>query len=289
MRKKLIIIVFAIMANTCFAQKIKPLQLDSLKDSEVRLSGLSEQMVRSTDEMTRIVSGKNFIRQMARTLKVEGSYYYKFDSLKAVSIIRAPDDLFRIFTWNVATDDEHFRYFGVIQMNPEKIKKAMKYGTAKPFYPLIDRSDSVQTIFYSELDPNHWVGANYYQIIKTSNQKGTYYTLLGWDGATKLSNKKIIDVLWFRDDMPVFGAPIFNIKTKRPLYRMIWEFNNEATMTLRFEAKRKILVFENIIPPNAKSTGMYQTYVPDGSYDYMIWKNGEWQKQSDILINFKMN
>jgi hypothetical protein len=187
-------------------------------------------------------------------------------------------------TWNVASDDEHFMNFGVIQMNPTKIKREQKMFNMPSYFPLIDRSDSIDKVFYAETDADHWYGAIYYKILKTQTQKGTYYTLLGWDGATNKSNKKIMDVLFFKDNEPYFGAPIFDIKTKQPLYRMIWEFNNNATMTLRYEEKRKLLIYENIIPPKPDNVGMYETYVPDGSYDYMIWNGKVWEKQKGICV-----
>ncbi|MFY7734629.1 MAG: hypothetical protein ACOVSR_14180 [Bacteroidia bacterium] len=282
------ITIFFICANVS-AQKLDSLTLDTLRDAEIRLNGLAQNMVTSLDEMTRISSGKNFIRTLARTLKTNNSYFYSFDSLKNISIIKSPDNLFRIMTWNVASDDEHFRNFGVIQMNPTKIKREQKMFNMPSYFPLIDRSDSIDKVFYAETDADHWYGAIYYKILKTQTQKGTYYTLLGWDGATNKSNKKIMDVLFFKDNEPYFGAPIFDIKTKQPLYRMIWEFNNNATMTLRYEEKRKLLIYENIIPPKPDNVGMYETYVPDGSYDYMIWNGKVWEKQKGIVLDFKMD
>jgi hypothetical protein len=270
------------------AQKIDSLSLDTLRDAEIKLSGLGQRMVTSFDEATRVTSGSNFIRTLARALKVNNSYFYKFDSLKNISIINSPDDYFRIFTWNVASNDEHFRNFGVIQMNPTKVKREKKLFNMPDFFPLIDRSDSIDNVFYAETNASKWFGAIYYKIVKTQNQNGTYYTLLGWDGATQRSNKKVLDVLYFRENAPVFGAPIFDIKGKKVLYRLIWEFNNKATMTLRYEENKKMLIYENIIPPKADNVGMYESYVPDGSYDYMIWNGKNWEKQKDMVNDFKM-
>ena len=288
MKYIIFIICLVCLTNTSKAQKLDSLTRDTLMDAEIRLNGLAQKMVTSLDEMTRISCGKNFIRTLARTLKTNNSYFYHFDSLKNISIIVSPDDYFRIMTWNVASDDEHFRNFGVIQMNPNKIKREKKVYNMPDFFPLIDRSDSIENVFYAETDADHWFGAIYYKIIKTQTQKGTYYTLLGWDGATSKSNKKIADVLFFRDNEPFFGVPIFDIKTKKPLYRMIWEFNNYATMTLRYEEKRKLFIYENIITPKPDNVGMYETYLPDGSYDFMTWNGKVWEKQKGIVTDFQM-
>lgn len=272
------------------AQKMDSLTLDTLRDAEIKLMGLGEIMVTSYDEEERITSGTNFIRTLVRALNVQYAYEYPFDSIrKNVSILKSPDDMFRIFTWNVASSDEHFRNFGVIQMNPKKIKKIKDTTNLRLYYPLIDRSDSIDDVYYAETPRTKWYGAVYYKIVKTTAQKGTYYTLLGWDGATAKTNRKIADVLFFRNNEPRFGTPVFDLKGKRPLYRMVWEFNNKATMTLRYEEKRQMLVYENIIPAKKGNEGMYETYVPDGTYDYMLWKGGRWEKQPDMVKDFKMN
>jgi len=288
MKKYLFLLCTCLLLLNTKAQKLDSLTLDTLHDAELKLMGLSEQMVTSRDEETRLTSAKYFIRTLVRTLHVKGSYFYPFDSLKSVSLLSSPDDLFRIITWNIATNDENFRYFGVIQLNPLKTKRIKDTTNLRPYYPLIDRSDSIKNPFYAEVDQEHWWGAMYYKIIRTTTQKGTFYTLLGWDGATSRSNKKLVDVLSFKNNKPVFGAPLFDIDAKEKLYRMIWEFTNSASITLRYEEKRKILVYENIVPPKPGNEGMYETYVPDGSYDYMIWKNGTWKKQKEMLKDFKM-
>lgn len=265
-------------------EKIDSLSLDSLRDYEIRLGGLGYSMVRDFDEEVRITSGRNFIRQFGRALRIPNSYYYPFDSLKNLMVIYSPDELFRIFTWNVATNDETFRYFGVIQMNPEKTAKLNKKEELyQSFYPLIDRSDSIADFFFTTVDANKWFGASYYKIVKTSFAKKDYYTLLGWDGAGPATNKKIADVLWFNNGKPNFGAPIFDLNKKRRYYRMVFEFNNQATIGLRYDEKRKYLIYENIVPDKPSNAGFIEHYYPDGTFDYLIWKNGIWLKQPGFL------
>lgn len=269
-------------------QTLDSLTMDSLRNFEIRMSGLSQNMVRSYDEDTRLTSGKQFIRHMARALKINNSYFFNFDSLKTVLIIKAPDDLFRIITWNVATNDEKFRYFGVIQMNPKKNKTPdTKLPIYKDFYPLIDRSDSIQNFLFKTVDTDHWFGAAYYKIIKTSDKKQDYYTLLGWDGCGPKSNKKIADILVFLNGTPIFGAPVFDLKKKNKFYRMVFEFNDKATMALRYDEAKKYLIYENIVPDKQLNTGNFEFYFPDGSFDYLIWKKGIWEKQPQMLNDFK--
>jgi hypothetical protein len=269
------------------AQVLDSLRIDSLTSYEYRLSGLAKEMVSNFDELTRISSGKNFIINLGRALKIENSYFYPFDSIKNVIILKSPDDFFRVITWNIATNDEKFRYFGVIQMNPLMVAKLPNKDEFKNFYPLIDRSDSIVNFAYKELDTDHWFGCAYYKIIKTSNKKLNYYTLLGWDGSDNKRNKKVIEILQFKMGRPWFGAPVLDFKRKSIFWRYVFEFNNSATMGLRYDEKNKYLIYENIVPDKPLNTGNFEFYFPDGSFDYCIWKNGKWEKQQGFLQNEK--
>jgi len=266
-----------------YAQEIKPEIKDSLIDFELRLQGLGELMVRDFDENTRLTSGKNFIINLAKALRLENAFFYPFDSLKNVMIKYAPDNAFRLITWNIATNDEHFRYFGVLQPNPLWIKKQKNAADYKLYYPLIDRSDSLDVFLFKETSTDNWFGATYYDIIKVNDKNTDYYCVFGWDGYCASSNRKIIDVITFKNGKPYFGSPIFDLKQRKPFYRMVWEFNNNASMVVRHLPKQKVIVYENIVPDKPANTGNFSTYLPDGTFDYMIWKKGMWEKQPGMF------
>jgi len=226
---------------------------------------------------------------MSRTLRVNHSYDYKFDSLKSVSIIYSPDNNFRIITWNIVTAQEKFHYFGVIQLNPEYVKKIKDTANLRPFYPLIDRSEKIRNALDTTVNNEFWYGATYYKIILNTDKKKTYYTLLGWNGSTHMTNKKIVDVLFFEKNIPLFGAPVFDLKKKKLLKRMVFEYNNSATMLLRYEDKRKYLIYENVSPPRLQDYGHPETYLPEGSYNYLEFRNGIWELQPTVLKEFDFN
>lgn len=278
------------MGLTAKAQTLDSLSRDTLNDLQIRMMGLGERMILSYDEDERLTSGYHFLKHMNYALRVQGSYYYKFDSLKSVSIIYSPDDAFRIITWNLVLNEERFHYYGVIQLNPEKTKKLKDTTNLRPFYPLIDRSQFIRNALDTTVDNNYWWGATYYKIIPVTYKKQTYYTLLGWNGSTRMSNKKVVESLYFEKNKPYFGAPIFDINLKKVIKRMIFEFSNSATMTLRYEDKRGYLIYESVGPTRPQDMGHPETYLPDGSYDYMIFnkKTGIWEKQQGMLKDFDL-
>jgi hypothetical protein len=77
----------------------------------------------------------SFIKTLVNALKTPHSFHFNFDSLQKISILKAPDDSFRIFTWYVPVDDGSYRFFGTIQM-------ATADGKLKLF-PLIDNTEQI--------------------------------------------------------------------------------------------------------------------------------------------------
>ncbi len=75
-----------------------------------------------------------------------------------------------------------------------------------------------------------------------------------------------------------FGAPIFNYdKEKKRKKRVIFEYNDQANMTLKYEDLRKQIVFDGLAPIEEKFKGNYAFYGPDLSFDAFQFKNGMWQ------------
>ena len=154
-------------------------------------------------------------------------------------------------------------------------------------FGLYDSSNFVNNPSYATLDNRHWMGALYYQIHTFKHKKKTQYLLLGWDGEDAKLNKKIIDVLWFDDaGQPKFGAPVFD-NDGDIQSRMIFTFAEEAVMSLRYEKDENIIVFSNSIPPNPMQKGMFQYYLPDGTYDFFKLQKGFWVRYEYLFKDAK--
>ena len=73
--------------------------------------------------------------------------------------------------------------------------------------PLLDYSEFTAKPEDSVRTRDRWIGAVYYNMIKTSHNGKNYYTLFGFDDNQVRSNKKWIDVLTFDSrNMPQFGG-----------------------------------------------------------------------------------
>ena len=254
--------------------------IDSIRNYEYQLEGLSYNIINGSDKVERITSCYYFIETLKNTLQIPNSFDYEFDLLKTVSSIRSDDGTFRIFTWNLLLDSGKYMYFGAIQMNnPDSLE----------LYGLYDSSDYNKDIFYGQFDNRHWMGALVYQVHHYRWKKQDYYITFGWDGQDDKTNRKIIDVLWFNEEgQPNFGEEIFDFDGDLQS-RIIFDFNDRAAMLCRYDDFEDAIVFSNLVPINPIMKGIYQNYVPDGTYDYLKFEKGIWRRYKMIFDDRKKN
>ncbi len=232
-------------------------QLNALQDS---LITLSEETFEARDETARLEKNALFIKKFVNALKVTGSFNYEFDSLKRISIIKSPDNSFRIITWFVPSTDGTFRYYGTIQMGTSN-------GTLKLF-PLTDGTSSLEDVNTLTTHKN-WFGARYYEMVPVMvNGKQPYWILLGWKGNNQKTSKKVIEVLSFEKGEPVFGKSLFQTQKNGPFKnRVIFEYNKLNAMTLTVDSKVNMIIFDHLAPYDSKMVGNFEYYAGDLSFD----------------------
>jgi hypothetical protein len=150
-------------------------------------------------------------------------------------------------------------------------------------YKLKDKSDSLENPEEAILNYPNWYGALYYRIIPIETRfNEIHYTLLGFDPHDFLTNKKIVEVLRFDEqNKPVFGASIFRNR-KNISNRLIFEYSEFATMTLQYEDKKEMIVYDHLSPSSPKYKGQYEFYGPDFSYDGLKYEKGIWNTYFDL-------
>ncbi|MCB0512733.1 MAG: hypothetical protein KDC72_09300 [Bacteroidetes bacterium] len=223
-------------------------------------------MVNSQTEENRFIASYRIVKNLVSILKIKNSYQYQLDSLLPMQILNSPDNKFRIFTWFVINDNQQYRYFGAIQMNSDTLS----------LFPLVDYSEFIEKPEAQTVDNNNWYGALYYQIVPVKQKKKTYYMLLGSNGFTLVSNKKVMDVLWFSEDnKPRFGAPLIE-KDNKTLNRFILEFSNDTWAALRYVPEETKIIYDHVLPNDEDLVGFFSQYLPDGTYEGFQWKKGKW-------------
>lgn len=254
-------------------------------DDLSRLRQLEDSLILTADSMytapipeerTEIL--KRFVRQLRSALAINNSWQYGFDSLaNHINILYPEDRSFRIFNWAVAPSEVTRRYYGAIQMPSEKLK----------LYPLVDYTSELGNgAEDSVLRGGKWYGCLYYRILTREVEGEKVYTMFGLNAASPVSNKKVLDALSFSPDGPVFGAPIFGIRSRnypsKRVNRYIMEYKKDVQASLNWDNEMQAIYFDRLTSqvndPNRK-----YTYVPSGQYDGFRWANGEWKLVEDLI------
>ncbi len=254
------------------------------RQAEDSLEKFAAILINDPDENVRLDANFKLIRLLVKTIKMENAFYYPFDSLKSVGILRDKDNTFRIFSWHYKASDDSYRYYGVIQKNnPKKAE----------YYPFFDFSNQIDSPLDTVLTNNRWYGAHYYTLLENKSKGTKFYTLLGWKAYSTNTGKKVVETLIFdKEGKPVFGFkpiiqnPIDIVKDSDPVFknRIIFQFKGDATMLLRYLKKEKLIIFDHLVPIDISAKGFYDAYVPDLSYDGFKFKNGKWVLIENIKL-----
>jgi hypothetical protein len=248
--------------------------LSRIEIEEDSLVHIADSMYSAQTEEEKVLANYAFIKKMKTALKLPNSYKHTFTKLgNKLSLQNSPDNLFKLFTWEIVPNENNIRYYGVIQMMDGKL------------FPLIDvSSEIIRNAQDTILSDMKWYGALYYNIIRQEVEGVPVYFLLGWNGASLNSEKKLIDVFTFDKTMkPVFGAPVFNSierGKRKQVNRFIIEYQKGSRVSLNKDNEMIIVDHcESQIGDPAKK----YTYLPDGTYDGFIWSNNQWNMSENVV------
>lgn len=236
-----ILIIIGLICFFSFSYSQDEVKLAKLEDS---LCNLSNTMLHAETDFEKYAANTAFKKTLEEALSMHKSYKYPFDSLNMIARLYSDDNKFRLFNWHIARQEGSYEYFGIVQSYNKKKKE---YRT----YELIDKSEEIESPEEEMLQRDEWYGAHYYKLIETKYKKRKYYTLLGWDGASQLTTRKIIEVVRLSSSgRPRFGAYLFRdrYQTKK---RVLFEFSANASMSLKYD--EQMLDPEKLYKKNTRS------------------------------------
>ena len=156
-----ILLACLLYAGSFLAQKA------DLDEVEQQLSALSKEVLLHQDLSHKIKQNKAFSRLLIETLKRPESYEYDFDSLKTISILRAGDNSFRLFTWHIVDrnrrevrGEQYHYYFGLVQRRYQEPGKEVRYLVI----PLLEMPQISGGVENEILSNERWLGAQYYPL-----------------------------------------------------------------------------------------------------------------------------
>lgn len=280
----LILLLVVCFAQAGISQLISAGDKRKLAAKEDSLQTFARYLVTDSTTADRMISDSVFTRVLVRALQVKNSFYYPFDSVQGISKLYAPDSTFRIYTWNVQFNDYYSRQKGAIQMRTRD-------GSLK-LIPLRDYSEFTTGADDSVRTRSNWIGAMYYNIIKTEFDGRNYYTLFGFDTYSAESSKKWIEVMYFNGrNEPVFGGPFFTYQKddppQKPRYRISVEFKKDTRVLVNYIDDLGVILVDHLVSETDEPDHKW-TYVPDGDNEAFKWENGKWVHQ-DKAFDYKVD
>ena len=258
-----------------FSLTVDAQSFSTLKQYEDTLKVIGPKILQSDTDSARTANNELFSKYLQEALSLPNSFTYPFDSVKNLSVKKSDDDVVKLYTWTQpAVGGNDYQFFGLVQLHDKKKKL---FSTIQ----LEDKHAEISRPETQRLDPKNWFGALYYQILTDKHKKKTTYTLIGWHGNNRQSTKKVIDVLNVNNNRISFGAPVFKsgIKTQS---RMIYEYNAQAVMSLKYDDKMKMIVMDHLSPSAPRLLNHFDSYGPDFTYDAFKFKKGKWYFLRDI-------
>jgi len=265
----------------------------TLKETELALKRSFTSVISEQEDQDRLQQSLEFQSDLARALKVKGSWSYPWDSLKNVARLESPEGNFRIYNWNVPLSGGRNRFFCLIQFK-DKLKN-------DSLLVLTDCSDSVEDQEHFIGKAGNWFGALYYKIIPFEMKGGVKaYLLLGWAGINTGISSKLIEVLTFDNkNQACFGSEVFPDFRDGKQTRVIFRYSSNSGMSLKYllqkipgkakwNAKKRefeqpgrtmpMIVCDHLIPLDPKLENQYQFYVPSSEVaDGFIFKDNSWK------------
>ena len=255
-----LLLLVSFSAFTSYGQK-------SFAEHEQYLDSISERVIMADHIGERRAAYDETVSGIVQALRQQGSYNYRFDKLKRISLLEPADSSFRIFSGQLYVDEDHYEYFGIIQKQSD------------PTNPIVlnDQSSEIFEIEQDILSKDDWYGAVYYNMKSFSKEGKLYYALFGFDTYEIFENRKVMEILHFNDGQPVFGAPVFQDDFGLTKNRLVVQYSSDVTVKLNYDEDLQLVVFDNLIPMKSPYKKSKIAMVPDGSYrGYQLNQHGNW-------------
>lgn len=278
MKKIIIFNICILFSLSAFSQKGNNRLFSEYEDT---LKVIANKVMNLPFEAEKRIANDALIEYLSEVLSYEKSFNYNFDSLITISRLKSPDKRFRIFNWLLKKDNNTYEYYGIVHYYNKKKKKF-------ELITLIDNSNNIRTPEQENLDATNWYGGLIYDIIYIKKPGKKYYTLLLWDGNDGYSTKKIIDVMYFSGKNKIkFGLPIFKKNAKESQKRIILQYDSKTTVSVKYSNEKKEIIFNNLVPQRKGLEGLYEFYIPEGTFNSYKYKNGKWWLKEDVDVRIK--
>ncbi len=246
-------------------------QDERIEQIEAEVATLQLRIGEAPTDEERLRASEQMKEVLISSFEMEEMFNRTFPTWNKLGTLISPDNAFRLFNWNIPMKDGSYKYCALI-LFPDKKYRQLNGGKSLT-------ANDERRVFTAD----DWYGALYYHIMPVKHRGDTFYTLMGWDGHNALSNKKMLDAMWFdKKNEPRFGKAVFNHGGKDNRMRRVFEYTKSGNMTLAYLPEKEVLVYNVLIPKPGATEGNYSMYMAGTEYDGYRLKGGEWQHEEGV-------
>jgi len=271
MKGLMVLFGFWVISGACLGQDLVAIE-DSLLNYYTKLSVATT----NADRDSASAKMKSFFIESFNNPE---TFDYAFSKLRFCTI-KSSDNLVRLFNWNQPNEDGTYKYHCFVFRKIMKGKKQTSYD----WFELTQAKREADKIESKYLNADKWIGALYYDIIPVGKKNVNTYVLLGWEGKDEVTTRKMIDAIEFTGNKVRLGANIFKTATGTQK-RVIYEYSNDISMSIKFYPKKNCIVMDHLSPKNPMMQGVFADYGPDGTYCLFKLEKDKWEYIDDINIS----
>lgn len=244
--------------------------LNAQSPFELKLDSIGQIILNSADEKERKAANKLLINWLEKG-KTDQLIHVHSENVQSIGVFTSKDSLLKLFNWAIPQIEGGYQYECILIYD------------GKHRYRLNDTQHKMEELVALSANEFNWPGALYYQLVEKKSNLQTYYTLLGWDEYDGLTNRKIIEVMWFtKSGMLNIGAGIFKPFEEPIQKRQVFHYADQNSMQLRYDTLNDRILFDHLSPSSSSLKGLYEYYGPDFTYDALEWSGRYWELKEDV-------
>lgn len=252
-------------------------QTEVFEQAEKNINALMSEMMTAENDTLKYRLNEMIKEEFRAVMFRKNAHRYSFENLENISVLSPKDKKFKIITWHLERSNETYVYSGYIHFFSKEVRSQV-------LIPLLDFSFKMGDPKKVIGNPEYWYGMLYYDIVTVEKADRKYYTLLAWDGNDAVTDKKIVDVLWFDNEgAPRFGAPLF-ISEQGIQNRFVLEYNQVAAVRIDYDEKNDRIIFDDVQPIDENSFDVKKTFIPTLSYHALKFDGKMWKKVERIEV-----
>lgn len=123
----------------------------------------------------------------------------------------------------------------------------------------------------------------FYDFIPFRSGGQEYLALLGVAPGKKINKKVVLIAAFGKGGQVNFNVPLLR-KEKSRSASLLFEYSKEGSMMLKPDRNGKRIVFDHLSPSEKRYEGYFMFYGPDGFYNALELKKGEWWFMENVKL-----